>query len=293
MIKEVLDRYRQKFSKNQLELANKIELKLGRDVATCLVSLLIFERTSQREVGVVAELIEQFNPVEIKEFTENPNKITLTGYGPKLHKVEIAPQFKVENPFPNGRTWSLDLVIKLYRKIGGDHIEICAINVEYDGDPSHYLESSVKKSYMRDSSIASELSIQTIRISPDAWKKDQKYFVKAIKKIFEHSIKTIEKVQRHTINNIQTHSAFLNESKRVECPICIGEGMLADEFCPLCKGLGVVNKSLTLNLDLSDFEFIDCPECKKRNEFNRICKICIGTGSISRDKAIEIAKKRT
>lgn len=292
MIKEVLKQYKNKFSKTQLDLAKKIEVKLGEDAAICLVSLLIFERTSQREIDVITKLIEQFSPIEVKEFTENPNKVTLAGIGPKRHRIEIIPQFKVKNPFPQGRTWSLDLVIKLYRKIGEEHINICSINVEYDGDPSHYLESGIIKAYMRDASVVSELSIQTLRISPNAWKKDDQFFVKAIKKIFENSIKKIEKVQYHTIKATQAHSSYLSEKKRVECPICTGGGMLADEYCPLCQGVGRISKELTINLDLSEYEFIDCPECKKRSEPYRSCTICIGKGSITREKAVEIAKKR-
>lgn len=292
MIKEALTQYREKFSRNQQDLADKIGVRLGKDVATCLVSLLMFERTSKREIGVIAKFIEQFKPLEVSGLAESPYKIKLTGLGPKDHRVDIFPQFKLKNPLPNGRVWSLDLVVKLYRQIGDIYFEICAINMEYDGDPSHYLESGVKKSYVRDVAVASELFAHVIRVSPEEWERDSQYFIKAVKKLFENSIRRTEKLQRYTLECSRRYNASLGKAREIKCPICTGLGMLADDFCPLCKGVGFVNERLVFNLDVSDYECVDCPECKKRKEPYRACKICKGTGSISRDKAIEIAKER-
>lgn len=294
MIKELLQEYRKKFTNNQLDLAKEIEVRLGVDIANCLVSLLHFERTSQKEIDVISRLIEQFKPLKVEVFSDTPKKVIIGGYGPKKHhRVEIIPQFKVKNPFPKGRIWSMDLVINLYRHIDLQYIEICSIGIEYDGDPSHYLESGIKKAYLRDSSIASDKLIQPIRICPDDWKKDQKYFITVIKKYFEKSIQRAEKIQYHTVKGLIGATKVESQKPRLEkCPICIGEGVLALDLCPVCKGIGGISHLLVRTIDISNYDEFDCPECTIKKRPSSSCRTCIGRGFISRDKAIEIAINR-
>ncbi len=292
LIKELLDSHFVRFTGNELNLFKKIEKRLGRDVACCLVSLKHFEMTSIKEIEVISQLIEQFKPLSVSAFIDNPpnaRKVLISGRMEKHHKIEILPQLKVKNPFPKGRQWSIDLTIKLYRLIGRQYVEIGAVGIEYDGDNSHYLESGVKKAYLRDSHIATE-NIQIIRISPDAWDADSNYFKKTIKKFFENKIKFAEKIQSHTIKSIKGSSKSLSASAFNKCPICIGEGVLASEFCPACSGVGKIPKGKVVNPD--EYEEFDCPECKQLSLPKSSCRTCVGTGCISREKALEIAKNR-
>ncbi|MFH4371216.1 hypothetical protein [Vibrio alginolyticus] len=292
MIEDKLKTHFDRFSANELDLCKEIEKTLGKDVSRCLVSLKHFEQTSLKEIEVISFLIEQFKPLIIEEFIDSPREnrsVLIVGKMKVHHKVEIIPQLRVENPFPKGRVWSIDLTIKLFRFIGEQYVEIGAVGIEYDGDSSHYLESGVKRAYLRDSHIATE-NIHIIRISPDAWKKDKGYFKKTIKKYFENKIHRTEEIQLLTVKSLNNEHSKSKPSGSSDCPVCVGGGYLALDFCPVCGGLGKVECGQSINLD--DYESIECPECQKLSYLNSSCRTCIGAGYISRDKAIEIASNR-
>lgn len=74
--------------------------------------------------------------------------------------------------------------------------------------------------------------------------------------------------------------------KLKECPVCEGECAFVAYFCPLCNGGGIVEA--TLEIDISDYQYLECPECVGRER----CRLCSGKGLISRHKALEMARNR-
>jgi len=71
-----------------------------------------------------------------------------------------------------------------------------------------------------------------------------------------------------------------------KCPVCEGECVFVNYFCPLCNGNGIVEAQL--ETDISDYQYLKCPECDGRER----CRLCSGKGLISRDKALEMARNR-
>lgn len=276
---EKLERLKTSFSNNQKKLFQRIEPITNRQVAISLISLQGVEKTSQTEIEVIANLISQFQPLEIVDFHESPRRVVLRGKVSKGHVVYIEPQYKVANRNPKAQPWAIDLVLTLFRKIDRDLTEIASIGVEYDGHISHYVESKVKSTYKREVSIVSDTGIQTLRVSPELWKSDAESIKKAIKKYFKRCIKIIDNVQLSTIN---AQNEF---SSTTTCPICNGRCRLAEEDCPACNGMGAVKESVAEKLDLSDYEEFKCHDCRG---ISLDCHTCGGSGTISREKALEL-----
>lgn len=265
------------FTNNQNRLHKKITPLIGNDASVALVSLKDTEQTSFAELEVIANLISQFSPIQIVD----SNHLILSGKGSKGHSVKIIPQYKVKNSIYKSHPWAIDLVIELHRKIGFEIVKIASIGVEYDGYPTHFLENNVKRTYLRDTAIASNEGILSIRISPDAWKKDPNQFKLAVKKYFEHQIKITEKIQSSTVNIARLEPSITETL--TTCPICNGSCKLAGDDCELCNGMGTVKQSLADSIDISGYDKITCPECRN---ISLDCDTCNGNGFISREKAL-------
>ncbi|WLP07922.1 MULTISPECIES: hypothetical protein [Pseudomonas] len=272
-----------RFSKNQRALYEKIKLMIGDEPSVALISLQGESETSQAEIAVIAQIIKQFSPIEIVEHQDSPRKVILSGKRGLGHTVKISPQFKVQNEKPKTRAWSIDLLLELFRSVGEDKLRIAAVGIEYDGYPSHFIESGVKLAYKRDMNIASSEGIQVIRIAPDEWKKDPEYFIKHIKKYLDRRISDAEKLQRAVLK-ASNPKQLLKGGDNVVCPICNGCCVLAGEFCSICHGVGRVKASLAASVNIEDFETIDCNLCSSQNS---TCKLCLGIGSVPLYRAIE------
>ncbi|EGQ8609183.1 hypothetical protein GNT15_24405 [Vibrio parahaemolyticus] len=278
-----LEQIRKSFSNKQKKLLERIEPITNRQVATSLISLQGVEKTSQAEIDVIANLISQFKPLEIIDLQDSPRHIILRGHMSQGHYVYIEPQYKVLNTNPKAQPWAIDLVLKLYRTIGNDLVEIASIGVEYDGHISHYVESKIKSTYKRDAAIICKNGIQSLRISPELWKNNSEDIKKAIKKYFEHQIKVIENVQLSTINTLSYSQD--DSFSQITCPVCNGNCRLAGEQCPVCKGMGSIKQSDADELDLTEYEEFTCPDCRG---VSLDCTTCGDSGSISREKALEL-----
>lgn len=279
----VLDEVKKGFSNKQRKIFGQINLLVGRDAAIGLISLQGVERTSQAEIKVIANLICQFTPLEIVVFNKSPRRVVLSGKFAKGHSVQIIPQYKVENLNTKAQPWAIDLVIELHRSIGSEFVKIAAIGVEYDGYPSHYIESKIKSTYQRDIGIVYKNGILPIRISPESWKKDPYIIKKAIKKYFEHQIKIIEEVQSRTMRAVKNCIA-VNDDILTTCVVCNGRCTLAGDECPVCNGMGSIKRLVSERVDLSDYESFTCPSCRQAS---LDCFTCHGSGVISREKALE------
>lgn len=277
-----LEEIKNKFSKKQLKLHEKIKTLIGDQPAIALASLQGESATSQKEILIMATIIEQFTPIEIMEFKHSPRKVLLSGIQCQGHPVTIQPQYKVKNTNPKAQPWSIDLAIELYRLVGDERIKIGALAIEYDGHPSHFLESGVKTSYKRDMNIISTEDMNIFRISADAWKEDPKHIASSIKKLFNRKIFFAEILLRSALKTFRPKSYIPND-KFITCPICNELGKLAGDYCPACRGLGRV-KSLTAQyLKVDEYEIIECKLCKQQTS----CKLCMGTGVTTLAKARE------
>ncbi|MCD9501133.1 hypothetical protein GLP37_02855 [Photobacterium phosphoreum] len=284
---KILKEIQNEFSNKQSKLFEKIQPLIGKNASIGLVSLQGVERTSQKEIEVIANLISQFSPIKIVTFDQSPRRIILSGQASKGHSVKIIPQYKVKNVNPKAQDWAIDLVIELYRTIGADLIKITSVGIEYDGHVSHYVESKVKSTYKRDVAIVSRNGIFSIRISPDSWKEAPDTIKKAIKKFFENQTKVIDNVQTSTINTIK-QVRVVDDSEvtnLVTCPICIGRCRLAGDECIVCKGMGAVKEREAEFINQDNYNKFTCPDCSGIT-FN--CSKCNDTGSISREKALEL-----
>lgn len=284
---EDLYEVKRKFSRRQSRLHEKLKAVIGDLPSIALISLQGESQTSQKEMEVIAELVKQFVPLKIEEYVESPRKLILSGKGAKKHSVLISPQFKIKNSNPKAPSWSVDLVIELFRSVGVESIKIGALGIEYDGHPSHYVETGVQKAYKRDMHIAATEGIQLIRISPSDWDDNPGQYSKAIKKYFDRKIFDAENIQKATVRLIQN---LLPPSggELVKCPICEGLFSLAGDFCPFCKGVGSVKRMAAENVRIEDFHSFDCHKCSLSSSK---CELCLGSGSVSLARAIAERKK--
>ena len=285
---EQLKAIQSSFSNNQKKLFERIRQNLNPQVAIALISLQGIEKTSQAEIEVISDIISQFDPLAIYSFQKVPRHIVLCSQAFKGHLLYIEPQYKVKNSNPKYQPWAIDLVLKLYRKIGQNEDQIGVLGVEYDGHISHYVESKVKTTYQRDISIIDSESIPCIRISPTHWKTSSNDIKKTIKRYFEHKIKTIDTIQLSTIKAEKLNSPITKNHNELltdtTCPICNGRCQLAREDCPICKGMGSIKKHVLLEINVSDYASFKCPDCWG---IELDCSTCGGEGFISREKALD------
>ncbi|MCV4285659.1 hypothetical protein [Pseudomonas capsici] len=283
---EELYEIKRKFSRRQSRLHEKLKAVIGDLPSIALISLQGESQTSHKEIEVIAELVKQFVPLKLEKYVESPRKLILSGQGARKHSVIISPQFKIKNSNPKAPSWSVDLVIELFRSVGVESIKIGALGIEYDGHPSHYLETGIQKAYKRDMHIAVTEGIQLIRISPSDWDDDPSQYSKAIKKYCDRKIFDAEYIQKATVRLIQN---FLPPTggELVECPVCEGLCSLAGDFCPFCKGVGSVKRMAAENVRIEDFHSLECHKCSL---ISLKCKLCLGSGSVSLAKAIDEQK---
>jgi len=259
------------FSNKQHKLLKEIIPLVGLAAATALVSLQGVERASQAEINVIAHIISQFNPITVDFFQYSPRRISLKGQYPNNHTILITPQYKVDNRNANSPPWAIDLVIDLLILIANKTIKIATIGIEYDGHIAHYVESEVKRSYIRNAHILSVEGVPLIRISPESWKKEPEFFKKCIRKYLRHTLNIAQNVRSQTTIELQKISNNLRHSKQIDealydavCPVCEGETFLGTDYCKACDGLGRLSGSAAKNIDLSDHQAFACPQLQRQ-----------------------------
>ncbi|WP_447018142.1 hypothetical protein [Shewanella algae] len=280
---EPLDKIKEKFSRKQEKISEEIEPLVGKDVSIALTGLKNTERTSFYEIRVIATLMSAYAPIKIESFSSDNTPLILQGEGPRGYAVKIIPQYKVKNTIQNAPPWSIDLVLELYRKQGADLDYIASIGVEYDGYPTHFLESNVKKSYLRDVGIVSETGIQSIRIAKEAWEKDHSLFITAIKKFFEHKIEIIDRTTKKSIRKYQesinkANGQKLKNSNEYVCPKCIGNCAINGFPCNYCLGKGSVDRLKSGLFNRYKHGYVRCHRCFGNS---RRCQTCKGSGILN------------
>lgn len=287
MDNSVFESIKNKFSGKQKKFFEKIEKIIDYRVAIVLTSQQGVSGTSRAEIEFVVNLIKGFKPLSVDEFELKPRRLVIVGrIG--LYKVKIYPQFPVAQPEYHDEkmryNWSVDVVTELYACVGGVFECISIVGYEYDGHISHFVESTVKKTYIRDAIIFGEKGFNPIRVYPEQVKNNPEAFGKALLKHFNKEINKFEKLQLNTIN-ISQALPFLDVenleplSLLVTCPLCNGRCSLAGTECPVCRGLGSIKKSIAKNINLEEYDEISCPKCNG----NLDCVFCKGNGKIRRD----------
>lgn len=283
------------FSNSQRKLLQEVSPLVGHQPAVALVSLKGSERTSLKEISVIAHIISQFKPIKIEQFNESPRRIILVGQLIPPYEVEITPQKRIPNNKPGAQPWAVDLVINLTLPTSHGSTSLASVGIEYDEYPIHYLESSIKRQNKRDIHILSEHAIPLIRISPEYWKADGNGIKKAIRKFLRNAIEKTEKIKRLAKKSEEVgfkklpDNYFSTAGDTTDCPVCEGQQFIGIDYCRPCHGMGRMPTNIAKSISLSDHEVFTCPDC--RGKGGR-CKTCLGSGSISREQAIKISKNK-
>lgn len=296
-------------SHSQVKLLEKFKRELDNDeLAELLVRYKDYEaKTSFAEIRVIAYVASYFKQLTFSTDSINNKKLTHV-YGQYKNGEYIIVfdlQYKIQKP--KGAPYSVDVLLKMLDNKDRSH-EFIKIALEYDGDDSHYKESGIKKSYKRDLYVLAETGISTIRLSPEMVKEDPELgdLVKNLKKIFTRKIDdSIKEFHYHNrkqalitsanILSTKMNKAQTNTSARfIQCHICEGQGYMGNDYCQPCKGMTVLLKEDVHLYNIDDYLLYPCPDCINVFNYNlkARCIMCSGAGEISRDKAIEIARKR-
>lgn len=195
----------QDFSNNQRKQLERLAPELGRDIAVALVGMQ--GRTSRAEIDVIAEIIRPFKPFRIHSYRAQPRKIVLEGFGPEGHIIRIHPQYAILQPeilstSPKQQYWWVDLAVELHRKFKNDLVRIAVVGFEYDGHDAHYLESKIKKSYVRDVGIMYQEGFQPMHIAPEHWKKHPNLYIDTMIRYFYRRIWEVQALDLHVLKKM-------------------------------------------------------------------------------------------
>lgn len=175
--------------KNHLQ---KLEKIIDRPIALGLLSMQ--PTASAKEVDMIAEMLSLFLDVRIYSTRTNPRQVIFKG----VHKnicIRMHPQYIIKKPkdhphysgknnSPNNY-WAIDLAIELLI----NNFRLAVLGIEYDGHVAHYVESNIKRSYIRDWGIFSVEGFVPLRISPDQWKLHSEWYKKVILKHLDREAK--------------------------------------------------------------------------------------------------------
>lgn len=183
------------FSNNQRKQLARLAPRLGKDVAVALIGMQ--GRTSRAEIDFIAEIISPFKPFKIYSFRKQPRKIVLEGVGPEGHVIRIHPQYAILQPeilstSKNQQYWWVDLAVELHKQFDGDLIRLAAVGFEYDGHDAHFIESKIKKSYVRDVGIMYQEGFQPMHIAPEHWKKHPNLYIDTMVRYFWKRIREVQ-----------------------------------------------------------------------------------------------------
>lgn len=202
----------------------KLNGLIGPKAGIALMHLKQIGATSKAEIEVIAKIISSFSPLDVSNFDLVSKIIILNGYFIKGHKIEVIPSFKVQNHDPKNKDFSIDCVLKLYRKIESKYVLIFSLAIEYDGHPSHFVESNIHKAYIRDLHISSVEGIETIRLYKKMVDKANIEKTKErILNILRNSILKTEKIMKYSYR--------LPSIAYDNCDLCHNSHLLAGRSC--------------------------------------------------------------
>lgn len=210
------------FSNNQKKQLEKLIPLIGEEAA---ISLIGIPKGSKTETEVVAHIISDFKPFEIFSFRPTPRKVVLQGvFQNNNYIVRIHPQYYITQPAiisgSKEQYWEMDLAIELHKKFNNDFIRIATFGFEYDGHIGHYVESEIKKNYLRNAGIMYQEGFMPIHIAPEHWKKYQDFYKETMMKHFYKRIEEVEMMQSYRVKEM-----YLQQIDTPEL-IIVGEGLI-------------------------------------------------------------------
>lgn len=264
---------------------------------------------SEDEIKFLVGLLCDFENIAFHSYVNGDKGIELSaqyaeGDAFKNYYLIFSFQHRVKNAAPKSPDWRVDMAVLVYANYPIEAQRIGAIAIEYDGHPSHYLETGIKKQMVRDAHILDHEVLPVQRVSPEGAKSDPGLYKKAIRKYVRHCIeihkKTVEGTTSRLIRAVCTiNQDYLAKNQTmptnnfdpfVDCPVCKAHGYFGPIPCELCKGHGRLRKSETMRSDISDFFNVTCLACYMGTARTR-CKYCRGSRTMDNIKALEYAKK--
>lgn len=180
-----------KLSGKQKKHLIKMEEILPRFIALGVLGMNL--RSSARELDMIADILASFSDLSIYSVRHEPRQVVFDGVY-KGFVVRFWPQYIVKKPndhpmfsvkMPQSNFWAIDFAIEVLRC----DFRIAVIAIEYDGHPNHYIESGIKKSYLRDWGIFDSEGFVPLRVAPDQWVVHPKYYKDAILRNIDRKIK--------------------------------------------------------------------------------------------------------
>ncbi len=170
----------------------KLSSSVGRDNAVALLGM--HSRTSAAEIEMISEIMASFEDVRIFSVRHQPRNVVFEGEGAGF-KVRLHPQYVVGKPVdhphyskerPQDNYWYIDFAIELGRYYSGNWIRAAVVAIEYNGHIAHYVESNIRKSYMRDWGVFDQCGYVPLKVTPEHWRNQGGYFMKSINRHLKH-----------------------------------------------------------------------------------------------------------
>jgi hypothetical protein len=116
---------------------------------------------------------------------------------------------------------------------------------------------------------------------PDSMYKNT--LVKIINSAPKNTTKVINPEDVDDVNLLkQKAESYIEENIEDICPICNGHGIIfTDELCPVCQGSGELDAQTKANIELTDYNLVECQLCKGSGDFeNNDCPACDSNGQV-------------
>lgn len=135
------------FSNREWALFWKIAPLIGAEIAGLLIAMKGRGGVSFKEIEIGSILLSEFEQLKVYSYREKPREVCIDG---KFFNGEIrfTPQMRVN--YDENQDYIVDYFFDLYIPVCDDWLKIETIILEYDGHVGHFVESSIKRSQIRE-----------------------------------------------------------------------------------------------------------------------------------------------
>ena len=294
-------------SERHQKLYEAIKDKHGLPASIAMTLAISSGAGSVDEIRFLADLILSFRNIRFQGYANGAKGVILRadysdGGLDANYYIDFSFQQRFRNAAPKTTDWRVDLAIYVYSKFPKEAQLIHSLALEYDGHPSHYLETKVKSQMVRDAYILKDQCMQVSRISADMAKDDPGLIKKAIRSSIRFHVKThkmtVAETARLAKNGVAILRTDVPENKItgrktrdpwVDCPICKGKGEFGYYPCKLCESHGTLPTSKLSSINIADFFEVRCPACGLTPR--KSCTQCNGRGTMDHLKALQYTIK--
>ena len=260
------------------------------------------------EIRFLVGLVCEFKNIAFHRYVNGDEIVLSAQYSEddayKNYYLRFSFQHVVKNAAPKSPDWRVDMAVFVYANYPIEAQRIGAMAYEYDGHPSHYIETGIKKQMVRDAHILDQEILHVQRVSSEGAKSDPGLYKKALRKYVRHCIDTHKKTVEGTTNRLINTAFTIDQDhtvrqrvtptnsidRFVDCPVCKAHGYFGPIQCDLCKGNGTLRRRETMRSDLPSFFEVRCLACLP-GPARTSCRHCDGSGTMDNIKALEYAKK--